>query len=141
MRLVTKLLPYNLQNRRDSNKPFGLDVKATKCENFELRHLTFMQVLLLPNLVYIKRPTGIPVFVVGTTLNEIELTSTSSAGPSVTSASESSQLLANKVLNTSDNPQAVVSYNQISLSTQGCKKIGKSFKKACRTRWLSWRKL
>ena len=37
--------------------------------------------------------------------------------------------------------KAVVNYNQILLSTQGHKKIGKSFKKACRTRWLSMEKV
>ena len=36
--------------------------------------------------------------------------------------------------------KAVVSYNQISLSMQGCKKIGKSFKKARRTIWISMEK-
>ena len=36
--------------------------------------------------------------------------------------------------------KVVVSYNQISLSMQGCKKIGKSFKKAHRTIWISMEK-
>ena len=38
------------------------------------------------------------------------------------------------------NKQISIYYNQISLSTQGDEKIGKSFKKACRTRWLSMEK-
>ena len=37
--------------------------------------------------------------------------------------------------------KAVVNYHQISLSTQGRKKIVKFFKKACRTRWLSMEKV
>lgn len=55
--------------------------------------------------MYIKRPTSIPVYVVGTALNESELTSTSSTESSVTGASENCQLPANKVPNTSDTPQ------------------------------------
>ena len=55
--------------------------------------------------MYIKRPTSIPVNVIGTTLNESGLRSTSSAESSVAGASENSQLLANKVLNTFDTPQ------------------------------------
>lgn len=55
--------------------------------------------------MYIKRPTSIPVYVVGTALNESELTSTSSAELSVPGASENSQLPAKKVPNTSDTPQ------------------------------------
>jgi len=62
-----------------------------------------MKVSLLLNRVYIKRPTSIPVYVVGTALNESELTSTSSA--ELSGASENCQLLANKVPNTSDTPQ------------------------------------
>ena len=37
--------------------------------------------------------------------------------------------------------KAVENYNQISLSSQGHKKIGKSFKKDCTTRWLSVEKV
>ena len=39
----------------------------------------FMKNLLLSSLVYNKRPTSIPVSVIGTALNESELASTSSA--------------------------------------------------------------
>ena len=55
--------------------------------------------------MYIKGPTSVPVYVVGTAFNESELTSTSPTKSSVTSASENSQLLAKKVPNTSDTPQ------------------------------------
>lgn len=55
--------------------------------------------------MYIKRPTSVAVYAVGTALNESELTSTSPAKSSVTGASENSQLLAKKVPNTSDTPQ------------------------------------
>ena len=41
--------------------------------------------------MYIKRPTSVAVCVVGTALNESELTSTSPAKSSVTSASENIQ--------------------------------------------------
>ena len=49
-------------------------------------------------------------------------------------------LFHNSAKKTATYAKAVVNYNQISLSTQGRKKIGKSFKKACRTRWLSMEK-
>ena len=55
--------------------------------------------------MYSLRPTSTRVYVVGTALNESELTSTSSAESSVTSASENSQMLANRVPNMSDTPQ------------------------------------
>lgn len=49
-------------------------------------------------------------------------------------------LFHNSAKKTAAYAKAVVNYNQISLSTQGRKKIGKSFKKACRPRWLSMEK-
>lgn len=55
--------------------------------------------------MYIKKPTSIPVYVVGTALNESELTNTSHAESSITGAGESSPLPVNKVPNTPDTPQ------------------------------------
>ena len=46
-------------------------------------------------------------------------------------------LFHNSTKKTAAYANAAVNYHQMSLSTQGRKKIGKSFKKACRTRWLS----